>query len=85
MKQLITFLFILLFGFEASAQIKLSVEGKDFWFSMMPNFASTGGVNSPAADSVLLTISAKQNTTGIIENVATGFSQPFTVNALSVT
>lgn len=69
----------------SQAQIKLSVEGKDFWFSIMPNFANTGGSNSAAGDSVLLTISAKQNTSGIIENVAMGFSQPFTVNALSVT
>ncbi|MCO4805240.1 MAG: gliding motility-associated C-terminal domain-containing protein [Flavobacteriales bacterium] len=85
MRILATLIFTFLFVFSGQSQIKLSVEGKDFWFSIMPNFGSNSGSNSHASDSVLLTISGKQSTSGVVENVTLGYSVPFTVNALSVT
>lgn len=78
-------LFLLLFFSEGQSQIKFSVKGKEFWFSILPNFASAGGVNAPASDSVLLTISSEHNTSGVVENPAFGYSIPFTVSAYSVT
>jgi gliding motility-associated-like protein len=85
MRFLVTLIFICLITFSGFSQIKLSVEGKDFWFSIMPNFGSNSGSNSAASDAVLLTISGKQSTSGIVENVTLGYSVPFTVSALGVT
>lgn len=79
-KYLVIGLLILCGVGDATAQINLSVKGKDFWFTIMPNF-----VSSPPGDSVLLTISAEQNTSGIIENSYFGYSIPFSVTAFSVT
>ena len=85
MRVLFFLIFTALLSFNGLAQIKLSVEGKDFWFSIMPNFASSSGANSPANDAVLLTISSKHNTSGVVENPAMGYSVPFTVTAFGVT